>query len=225
MASTSWHGTLGNPSWPAPEQVVFCEEENRPGYTSTHAHEWRDSTDVLRAKIELLSVLIEKSKRCVAYTGAGISVASGIHDYASKAKDSISSAGKRTVLLSPFHAQPTLAHHVLTALQRQGHLAHWVQQNHDGLPQKAGFPQSHLNEVHGAWYDPSNPTVPMEGELREDCACLMHQWAEDADLALGLGTSMSGMNADRVVSQTANRALKEEVGVIGSVIINLQKTQ
>ena len=30
-------------------------------------------------------------------------------------------------------------------------LSFWVQQNHDGLPQKAGFPQWLLNEIHGSW--------------------------------------------------------------------------
>ena len=43
-----------------------------------------------------------------------------------------------------------------------------MQQNHDGLPQKAGYPQQHLNEIHGAWFDPTNPVVPMSGTLRED---------------------------------------------------------
>lgn len=28
-------------------------------------------------------------------------------------------------------------------------------------PRKAGFPQEALNEIHGAWFDPSNPVVPM----------------------------------------------------------------
>ena len=37
--------------------------------------------------------LIERSKACVAYTGAGISTASGISDYASKAHDSIATNG------------------------------------------------------------------------------------------------------------------------------------
>lgn len=43
---------------------------------------------------------------------------------------------------------------MLVALSRAGYLKHWVQQNHDGLPQKAGYPQEHINEIHGAWFDP-----------------------------------------------------------------------
>ena len=36
------------------------------------------------------------------------------------------------------------------------------------LPQKSGFPQEKINEIHGAWYDPSNPVVPFSGSLRGD---------------------------------------------------------
>lgn len=42
----------------------------------------------------------------------------------------------------------------LVALSKKGWVHHWLQQNHDGLPQKAGFPQEKINEVHGAWFDP-----------------------------------------------------------------------
>ena len=34
-----------------------------------------------------------------------------------------------------------VTHRVLAALQKAGLLHGWIQQNHDGLPQKAGFPQ------------------------------------------------------------------------------------
>jgi hypothetical protein len=36
------------------------------------------------------------------------------------------------------------------------------------LPQKSGFPQEKINEIHGAWYDPSNPVVQFSGSLRGD---------------------------------------------------------
>jgi len=48
----------------------------------------------------------------------------------------------------------------MVALHRAGHLKHWVQQNHDSLPQKAGYPQHALNEIHGSLHDPSNPVRP-----------------------------------------------------------------
>ena len=78
-----------------------------------------------------------------AYTGAGISTSSGISDYATKSSKTLR---ERKHLRSPMLAQPTLAHRVLTAMYMKGFLKHWVQQNHDGLPQKAGYPQHALNE-------------------------------------------------------------------------------
>eukprot|EP00961_Rhodomonas_salina_P112301 1511445-Rhodomonas_salina.1 len=45
--------------------------------------------------------------------------------------------------------EPTLGHHVCAALESKGLVHHWVQQNHDRLAQKAGFPQERLNEIHG----------------------------------------------------------------------------
>ena len=73
------------------------------------------------------------------------------------------------------HAEPTYTHHVLTALYEHGSLASWVQQNHDGLPQKAGLPQRAICEIHGAWFDPSNPVVPMTGSLRTDLVKQMRE--------------------------------------------------
>merc|ERR1712139_103639 len=122
-------------------------------------------------------------------------------------------------------AQPTLAHRALVALHKAGQLKHWVQQNHDGLPQKAGFPQKDLNEIHGAWYDPSNPVVPMSGTLRSDLIECMLQWEEQVDLCLALGTSMVGMNADRMATAPAQRAKRGKAGALGTVIVSLQQTQ
>ena len=45
------------------------------------------------------------------------------------------------------------------------------------LPQKSGFPQEKMNEIHGAWYDPSNPVVQFSGSLRGD----LFQWMADAE--------------------------------------------
>ena len=91
---------------------------------------------MLRAKVKVLASLIRDSKNMVAYTGAGISTGAGIGDYATKAANSAAKKGQPK-LHSNLDAQPTLAHCVLTALGREDHLKHWVQQNHDGLPQKA----------------------------------------------------------------------------------------
>mmetsp|Transcript_34694 Transcript_34694/g.58741 ORF Transcript_34694/g.58741 Transcript_34694/m.58741 type:complete len:335 (+) Transcript_34694:296-1300(+) len=164
-------------------------------------------------KIKKLAEIIQKSKRCIAYTGAGISTASGIADYASRDSG-------RPKLMSPFDAQPTLAHRVLAALHKEGFLKNWIQQNHDGLPQKAGYPQKDLNEIHGSWYDPSNPVVMMSGNLREDLFSWLIEWEKKSDLCLTLGTSLCGMNSDRM-ALTCSKQNPE----LGTVIISLQQTQ
>jgi len=215
------HGRLGPSRWKPPRMVVRCDAEARPGYQSKKAHEYEEDPQTLREKVELLASLIRKSKKCMAYTGAGISTASGIGDYASKADDS-KATGDRPKPRSAWEARPTLAHRVLVSLHKAGFLQQWIQQNHDGLPQKAGCPQNLLNEIHGAWYDPTNPVVPMSGQLRGDLFERLLQWEEQADLCLCLGTSVCGMNADRVVSSCAKR--QAEGSALGSVIVSLQQT-
>ena len=174
---------------------------SRPGYhEQTKAHEYFDAPDVLLAKVKALADLIRRSRHMCAYTGAGISTSSGINDYASKAGAKSVAVGQQVMkkLASPLLASPTISHRVLAAMHPT-HLKHWCQQNHDGLPQKAGFPQEALNEIHGAWFDPSNPVVPMSGNLRDDLIERLMEWEAKADLVLVLGTSLSGMNADRMV--------------------------
>jgi hypothetical protein len=125
-------------------------------------------------------------------------------------------------LKSAFDAQPTYAHHVIAKLEEVGLLHHYVQQNHDGLPQKAGFPQEKLNEIHGAWYDPSNQVVQFSESLRHDLFQWMAEMEKKIDLTLCLGTSLSGMNADRCAWTPAKR-FKKKIGN-GTIMINLQKT-
>jgi len=113
---------------------------------------------------------------------------------------------------------------VLTAMERAGYLHHYVQQNHDGLPQKSGFPQEKINEIHGAWYDPSNPVVQFSGSLRGDLFDWMAETEKKVDLCLCLGTSLSGMNADRMAVTPAKKSLKDPPKALGTVIINIQQT-
>lgn len=159
------------------------------------------------------------------YTGAGISTASRIADYASLAagRQSLSAPGENKVA-SHWDVAPTLAHCVLSAVHHQVKPLTWVQQNHYVLPQKAGFPQQALNEIHGAWYDPSNPVVPMSVSLRTD----LFEWLLDlsdntCDFSLVLGSSLCGMNADRMVTAPAARA-RQGVGQ-GAVSVSLQRTK
>jgi NAD-dependent SIR2 family protein deacetylase len=45
-----------------------------------------------------------------------------------------------------------------------------------------------------------------------------------ADMCLCLGTSLSGMNADRMASTPASKS-RVDKGIIGTVLINLQQTR
>merc|ERR1719238_1936158 len=119
--------------------------------------------------------------------------------------------------------KPTYTHFALAYLAQQGLVHGWVQQNHDGLPQKAGFPQHKINEIHGSWYDPSNPVVKYSGTLHERAYPWMENDAETADLVLVLGTSLGGLNADQVATNCAERSLFP-TGGLGTVCINLQQT-
>ena len=214
----------------APRLVVFCAEDARPGYTSMAAHEYREEATTLRSKVKLLAAMIKRSSRMAAYTGAGISTGAGIADYASKSKRSAATgtaaakSGMRAKMSGGgLNAAPTFAHFALVELHRAGYLQTWVQQNHDGLPQKAGLPQECINEIHGAWFDPSNPVVPMSGHLRGDLCEELEATIESADLVLAVGTSLCGMNADRMVEGPARRRLERGEG-LGAVIVGFQRT-
>jgi len=153
----------------------------------------------------------------VLYTGAGISAAAGITTYAkgSGMRNGRSLGGARV-------CQPTLAHRLLGHLGRANLVHAWVQQNHDGLPQKAGFPQEKINEIHGSWYDPSNPVVKMDGYLRDHENKWLKELFQSADLVITLGTSMSHLHADGLATAVAERSLKGKA--LGTVTINLQQT-
>eukprot|EP00746_Dinoflagellata_sp_MGD_P067683 gnl/MRDRNA2_/MRDRNA2_27941_c0_seq1.p1 gnl/MRDRNA2_/MRDRNA2_27941_c0~~gnl/MRDRNA2_/MRDRNA2_27941_c0_seq1.p1 ORF type:complete len:785 (+),score=152.94 gnl/MRDRNA2_/MRDRNA2_27941_c0_seq1:287-2356(+) len=168
--------------------------------------------------------MLHASKYCVAYTGAGISTSAGIKDYATKAQDE-----RRMSLgdIRPSEAQPSEAHRVLVAMYQAGQLKHWVQQNHDGLPQKAGLPQEAINELHGAWFDPSNPVVHFRAQIRPD----LFDWFLDTelrcDLCIAAGTSLcdTPSTADRLVVSPALRAAEVPSRALGSVVVGIQRTR
>jgi len=217
------HGRMAEDGWRAPIMVVECDEDARPGYNTMKAHEYDEDPRTLKKKIKMLANLLKSSKACMAYTGAGISTSSGIDDYASKAKNSVMKQNRK-VAKTGFDAEPSLGHRCLTQLFKNEYMHHWVQQNHDGLPQKAGFPQHEINEIHGAWYDPSNPVVPMSGTLRGDLCSWMYEWEKKADLCIAMGTSLCGMNADRCVTTPGKKYIRDRTGY-GAVIVGLQQTQ
>ena len=108
----------------------------------------------------------------------------------------------------------------LLHLKRKIFLNIGYKQNHDGLAQRAGYPQEKLNEIHGSWFDSrKNPVVLMDDKLRPDLYRWVQEWAEKSDLTLAMGSSLCGMEADIVATRVAERE-----GALGLIIINLQKT-
>ncbi|CAL1169550.1 unnamed protein product [Cladocopium goreaui] len=229
-----WHGQLGRgQAWPAPELVASEPQEARPGFSSCSADEYEDFPEVLAAKAKLVAGLLRRSRYTVAYTGAGISTAAGIKDYASRASTSkVNHLVTNDSLEEGLHAQPTWSHRFFTELWRQELLHHWVQQNHDGLPQKAGYPQEALNEIHGSWFDPSNPVVHFRAELRPENFAWMLDAELRCDLVLAVGTSLcdTPSTADRMVVSPMERTKRarpsSSSGADGAaVVVGLQRTR
>ena len=216
------HGNCGDPDWVAPRLVTKYDVNARLTFTAIKAHEYVDAPEVMRAKVAALAELIRRSEAMITYTGAGISVAAGIDDYATKAKRASVTAAGRPLVRDWKLARPTLAHRALAAMHRAGRLAMWVQQNHDSLPQKAGYPQRCLNEIHGSLHDPANPIVPYEGTLRDDLFAWLEEWREKCGLCLALGTSLSGFNVDAFAEAAAARGARGDGE--GLVLVNLQAT-
>jgi len=216
--------------WVDPFCVVECATIGRKKYTDIPSHEYEDRPETLLAKVKVLADLIKKSQKCCVYSGAGLSTSSGIADYASKFSGELSKknvGGKKAK--SNKLALPNIGHRTFAALAKEGFVESWIQQNHDGLPQKAGFPQHRINEIHGAWFDPSNPVVPMSGSLRDDLYDWFVEIKNTADLVIAVGTSLSGMHADDVFKSAckaqAGRVSDHKGTSLGGVIIGLQQTQ
>ena len=147
------HGHMGLLAWPSPKLVTFCQVQARPGYRTCEAHEYLEEPSVLSDKAALLAKLLKKSRSTILYTGAGISTASGIPDYATRSSNGVIGQSEKAISssqISPLCAKPTKAHRILVALYHAGLIKGWVQQNHDGLPQKAGLPQSAINGTYCA---------------------------------------------------------------------------
>lgn len=202
----------------APSVAATSDELARPNYDSGEANEYLDSPATLALKCRAIAALMRSRRRRLVYTGAGISTASGISDYASRAATSVAPHKRRTSnsTRNRLDAQPTAAHHAISALYEAGLVQHWLQQNHDRLAQKAGYPQAKLNEVHGAWGDAKNRVLMMDEMLRGDLHAWMCRWAARTDCVLALGSSLCGMSADAVCAGAAARG--------GLVICSLQRT-
>eukprot|EP00299_Pterocystis_sp_00344_P011286 c5230_g1_i1.p1 GENE.c5230_g1_i1~~c5230_g1_i1.p1 ORF type:complete len:219 (+),score=54.33 c5230_g1_i1:70-726(+) len=66
--------------------------------------------------------------------------------------------------------------------------------------------------------------VQFDEDLRSDLFARLLEWEKKTDLCLTVGTSLSGMNADRVVKTVGRKAARHTRGILGCAIINLQET-
>ena len=208
------NGNGVDPSWEQPKPKFKSTDKARKdlqfskGITKT---EYQDSDKVLDLKLTLLAKWLKERKNQVMYAGAGMSVAAGINDVASKKR--ITETGSRLNL------QPTLAHHILTSLYHKKYIKHVCHQNHDGLCQKAGLPLSALNEIHGSWFDKKNIVKQMNDALNPKNIAMLDEWEKKSDIVVAVGTSLGGMSADRMAQFAGENPDKI------LVIINFQETR
>ena len=122
----------------------------------------------MKAQIAVLAAAVRTAERVLAFTGAGISTASGIPDF--RGPGGVWTR-RRPVLFQDFlaseearrahwkykaeghaefaQARPNAAHRALVALERLGKLDTLVTQNVDGLHQDAGHDPERIVELHG----------------------------------------------------------------------------
>ena len=138
--------------------------------------------------------LVERSRRVVVLTGAGISTDSGIADFrgpqglwtknpgaekaatlqAYVADPELRRRAWRNRLTSPvWSSEPNPGHHALVQLERSGRLHTLVTQNIDGLHQKAGSDPERIIEIHGTTLEViclrcghRQPTEPVHERVR-----------------------------------------------------------
>ncbi len=118
--------------------------------------------------IEELAALVQRARRAVVFTGAGISTESGIPDFRSPGgfwtrykpiqfQEFLASADQRLEAWRRFlviretigKAEPALAHKAVARLVEQGHVDRVITQNIDGLHARAGVPAERIIEIHG----------------------------------------------------------------------------
>jgi NAD-dependent deacetylase len=119
--------------------------------------------------IRELRDIIQRSQRCVIFSGAGISTESGIRDF--RGPNGIWTKGGKSVDFNDFvrseeqrraswhsklsggdsmaSAEPNTGHLAVAALVRMGKVSHIITQNVDGLHQKSGVPDNKIVELHG----------------------------------------------------------------------------
>ena len=119
--------------------------------------EIQEDSDSILIKVKELADLMRNSRRCIIFTGAGLSTSAGILDFRGANgvwtnEKKRKAPSKSTDGVSFEKAKPTLAHLVIVALMKVGFAQHVVTQNLDGLHMKSGIPRDQLSEIHGSFF-------------------------------------------------------------------------
>jgi len=116
--------------------------------------EFFDTKPDLIKKARLVARLLDSSKHCVLYTGAGISTAAQIPDYRGpQGIWTLQAKGIRPKFgIELEQAMPTFSHRALTYLVQQQKIHHVVSTNVDGLHLRSGLQRKDLSELHGNIY-------------------------------------------------------------------------
>lgn len=146
-----------------------------------------ESTDALRKKVKKLAVLIEGTKKVVAFTGAGISTSCGIPDFRGPngvwTKEQRGEATSSSTASNVFDtARPSFTHFALACLVHLGIVNHIVSQNVDSLHLRSGVPDAKLTELHGNIF-------------KEKCVSCGNEYLRDFDVA-GMGLKPTGRFCD-----------------------------
>jgi len=118
--------------------------------------------------IEELAGLVQRAKRAVVFTGAGVSTECGIPDFRSPGgfwtrfkpitfQEFMSGEAARIEAWRRFFviretlagAEPGRPHRITAELMVRGHVSHVITQNIDGLDSRAGIPSERVIELHG----------------------------------------------------------------------------
>jgi len=119
-------------------------------------------------QIDELAGLVQRARRAVVFTGAGISTECGIPDFRSPGgfwtrykpidySEFLASADTRLEAWRRFlmiretiaRAEPGPSHRAVSRLMERGHVSHIITQNIDGLHQLSGIPADRIIEIHG----------------------------------------------------------------------------
>ena len=119
-------------------------------------------------QIDELAGLVQRARRAVVFTGAGISTECGIPDFRSPggfwtrykpidfsefvaSEETRLEAWRRFLVIRETigQAQPGPSHRAVARLVEMGHVAHVITQNIDGLHAASGIPPERIVEIHG----------------------------------------------------------------------------